>query len=562
MKKNPKLIPLFLLMLFVQHAKAQFTKLLDFDGLNGANPRSSFISDGTYLYATTSEGSSTYGVVFKIKKDGTAYQTLLGFTRADGKFPDASLISDGTNLYGTAIHGGLALPLDAGVVFKLKTDGSDHQTLLYFDGTNGGVPEGSLLLKDTSLYGMSVSGGSSGGNGYGVIYKTSINGSGFQKLLDFNRTIGGQPHGALTNEGDFLYGMTTIGGGFTPFGDGFGTIFKIKTDGTGYQKMLDFDGTNGSNPWGSLFSDGTYLYGMTQNGGTNQAGVIFKIKLDGTGYQKLLDFNTTNGGNPLGSLISDGIYLYGMTSVGGAFGKGLVFSIKPDGTGYQDLFDFDGINGSTPYGSLFNDGTYLYGLTAYGGTNGNGVMFKLNPTGVLPITLMSFNGQLKHNSVLLNWQTVNELNAQKFTIERSTGTAFTPLGSVPALNKPGVNNYTFTDAQTKPGVNYYRLAMLDKNGAITYSSTFKVNNGDITFSLKLTPNPAADVTVLNIVTPLQGPYSITIADAMGHLLNSSNGSCVIGKNTLQLNIGDLKQGVYIVTYRDANGVHSVKMVKK
>ena len=55
-----------------------------------------------------------------------------------------------------------------------------------------------------------------------------------------------------------------------------GVIFKIKPDGTGYSKMLEFAGTtNGQSPEGDLIYDGTYLYGMTNTGGTNSDGVVF-----------------------------------------------------------------------------------------------------------------------------------------------------------------------------------------------------------------------------------------------------------------------------------------------
>jgi hypothetical protein len=58
-----------------------------------------------------------------------------------------------------------------------------------------------------------------------------------------------------------------------------GTLFKIKPDGSGYVKLLDFDGSNGANPAGSLISDSTYLYGMTGKGGTYDSGTIFKYCL-------------------------------------------------------------------------------------------------------------------------------------------------------------------------------------------------------------------------------------------------------------------------------------------
>jgi uncharacterized repeat protein (TIGR03803 family) len=112
--------------------------------------------------------------------------------------------------------------------------------------------------------------------------------------------------------------------------------------------------------------------------------VIFKIKSDGTGYSKLLDFaGAVNGSTPPGSLIFDGTFLYGMTYAGGVNDSGTIFKIMPDGTGYSKLLDFSGaVNGSYPNGSLISDGTFLYGMTRNGGANDNGTVFKLNPAGM------------------------------------------------------------------------------------------------------------------------------------------------------------------------------------
>jgi uncharacterized repeat protein (TIGR03803 family) len=51
-------------------------------------------------------------------------------------------------------------------------------------------------------------------------------------------------------------------------------------DGTGYVKLIDFDGAiNGSEPNGSLISNGKFLYGMTSTGGTKGLGTLFKFQL-------------------------------------------------------------------------------------------------------------------------------------------------------------------------------------------------------------------------------------------------------------------------------------------
>ena len=85
-----------------------------------------------------------------------------------------------------------------------------------------------------------------------------------------------------------------------------------------YSKLLDFTGTNGSNAHGALISDGAFLYGMTLTGGGGTNGVIFRINMNGTGDTIIRNFGgDANGGNPYGSLISDGTFLYGMTCFGG-----------------------------------------------------------------------------------------------------------------------------------------------------------------------------------------------------------------------------------------------------
>jgi uncharacterized repeat protein (TIGR03803 family) len=364
-------------MLFGIKTQAQYTKLMDFAGAsNGRNPQSSLFSDGTFLYGmSTKGGTNNMGTIFKIKPDGTGYLKLLDFAGTNnGRYPIGSLISDGTFLYGITNAGGTN---DMGTIFKIKPDGTGYVKVYDFGfATNGSYPRSSLFYDGTFLFGMTPNGGT---NGMGTIYKIKPDGTGYLKLLDFAGVLNGSgSSGPLISDGTFLYGVTGWGGT-----NDFGTIFKIKPDGTGYSKLLDFAGaTNGRKPLWSLISDGTFLYGMTPQGGTNSLGTIFKIKYDGTGFVKLMDFaGATNGSEPRSSLITDGIYLYGMTMIGGTNNLGTIFKIKPDGTDYTKLLDFDGMTkGSRPQSSLISVGTYLYGMTDTGGINGYGTIFKIGMT--------------------------------------------------------------------------------------------------------------------------------------------------------------------------------------
>lgn len=357
---------------FYGTAYSQFTKLHDFNGFSNGNfPSGSLVSDGTFLYGMTEDGGANdLGTLFKIMPNGTGFTKLHDFTGIiNGASPQKSLFFDGTFLYGMTAYGGTN---NKGTLFKITPNGTGYTKLLDFTGvTNGSSPFGSLVSDGTFLYGMTNSGGT---NDLGTLFKIMPNGTGYTKLLDFTGiTNGSYPYGSLFFDGSFLYGMTSNGG----IND-MGTLFKIMPNGTGYVKLLEFSGLiNGSTPLDSLISDGTFLYGMTPNGGVYGFGTIFKIMTNGTGYLKLYDFDyTINGGYPRGSLTLVGDFLYGMAG-GGTNNVGTLFKIMHNGTGYLKLMDFAGVtNGMNPFGSLIYDNNFLYGMTPNGGLVNAGVIFK------------------------------------------------------------------------------------------------------------------------------------------------------------------------------------------
>ncbi len=342
--------------------------------------------------------------------DGQTYNVLLSFSGTGGAYPGeypwGDLTLSGSTLYGMTQGGGTN---GYGNIFSINTDGSGFHNLLSFTGSSGanlgGLPTGSLTLSGSTLYGMTRAGGV---NAEGNMFSINTNGSGFQNLLSFSGTNGYAPWGNLTLNDSTLYGMTAWGGANTE-----GNIFSIKTDGSGFQNLLSFSSDNGGWPTGSLTLSGSTLYGMTQGGGLLNNGTIFKINTDGTGFQNLLSFSGSSGAYPgeypRGDLTLSGSTLYGVTQQGGADGLGNIFSINTDGTGFKNLLSFSGTNGSTPHGSLTVSGSTLYGMTAYGGTNGDGTIFSISTDGSGFQTLLSFNGangEVPLGSLTLNRSTL------------------------------------------------------------------------------------------------------------------------------------------------------------
>src|SRR5208283_4085285 len=222
------------------------------------------------------------------------------------------------------------------------------ETVLYsFTGANGDgkSPFGSLTLSGTTLYGMTEYGGAYGN---GTIFQINTSGAGYQVLYSFLGTPDGEyPVGSLTLSGTTLYGMTSGGGAY-----GYGTIFTFDTATKVETVLYSFaEDPDGAYPFGSLTLSGTTLYGMTESGGADGYGTIFKINTDGAGYEVLHNFGPVlDGASPYGSLILSGTTLYGMTQAGGPDNYGTVFQINTSGAGYQVLYSFAGepSDGSDP----------------------------------------------------------------------------------------------------------------------------------------------------------------------------------------------------------------------
>ena len=465
------IVSIVLLFVFVG-VKAQYTKLLDFNGFaNGSHPYGSLYYDGTYLYGVTDSGGvNGDGTIFKIKPDGTAYSKLIDFNDTNGSKPMGSLISDGIFLYGMTFSGGAN---SAGVIFRIKPDGTRDTVILNFSmsATNGGNPFGSLIYDGTFLYGTINFGGAGPpyANNWGLIFKVKPDGTGYTVLYYFDDIHGYEPVCSLVTDGTYLYGMTYIGGA-----QNRGVVYKIKKDGTGYTDLLDFNNTNGSNPQGSLIYDGSsYLYGVTGNGGASGKGVLFKVKNDGTKDTVLFNFSGTNGSYPDGSLIYDGTsYLYGMTGNGGATDSGTVFRLKTDGTGYLDLFDFGSVNGANPYGSLVSDGTYLYGMTMHGGANNLGVVFKYNYS-TAGIKQLSENEEpvsiYPHPVCSSSTLSFNNQNRCKFFLD-----IYSNNGAMVSSSNTNIDSFTLQKQNFIAGIYFYHLYNAENNISI-YNKIIFVN---------------------------------------------------------------------------------------
>jgi uncharacterized repeat protein (TIGR03803 family) len=289
------------------------------NGSDGTGPGVGLTLSGNTLYGTSQGGTGSNGTVFEVNTDSTGFATLYSFTNgSDGAGPSGGLTLSGDTLYGTTVLGG--------TVFKVNTDGTGFAALYRLTGV--GEMGAGVILSGKTLYGTMLEGGTAG---LGALFEVNTDSTGFATLYNFTGGSYGAWPNAVILSGDTFYGTETEAD----------AVFKVNADGTGFATVYSFtelsgtsglfgNGTNsdGANPNAGLIVSGNTLYGTAEEGGPSGYGTMFKVNTDGTGFATLYGFtNGSDGDFPLAGLILSGNTLYG-TASGGTAGYGTVFSLS------------------------------------------------------------------------------------------------------------------------------------------------------------------------------------------------------------------------------------------
>lgn len=173
----------------------------------------------------------------------------------------------------------------------------------------------------------------------------------------------------------------------------------------------------------------------------------------------------------------------------------------------------------------------------------------------LPVSLMDFTAEKNdaQHSVLLSWEVVNEQDISSYEIERSQDARdFSGIGTTTPARK---SSYHFTDQSPENGSNYYRLKILEADGAVSYSAIRMVSFGVTAPVLSVYPNPVAtEVVIHSKDTKLEGME--------GMVVNAAGVTTVrfkLSGSTTRLDASSWMPGNYFI--RLSNG-SSFKVIKK
>jgi uncharacterized repeat protein (TIGR03803 family) len=274
----------------------------------------------------------------------------------------------------------------------------------------------------------------------------------FTTLHHFNYgSDGGTPWAELVLSGDTLYGTTASGGS-----SAHGTVYKVKTDGSGFTVLHNFNfgtdgGYPGGEPRGGLVLAGNTLYGTAYRGGTGSSGTVFAVNTDGSGFIALHRFTYgSDRGEPRAGLVLSGTTLYGTASHAGSQSNGTVFKVDTGGTGFATLHTFTGLGGQTPEAGLILTGNTLYGEAYAGGSGGNGTVYSLTLAAAAPRLAIARDGA----NVVLAWPVADAGSTLESTTDLTAPAAWTTV--TPAPSEVAGKN-TMTKAVTGTQI-FYRLS--------------------------------------------------------------------------------------------------------
>jgi uncharacterized repeat protein (TIGR03803 family) len=336
--------------------KRRLLHSFNYDGKDGFGPTAGLTFDQAgNLYGTTSwGGTATYcsgggGTVFQLTPnvDGSWKETVLYSFPCDydSDYPYAGVIFDSAgNLYGTTTGDGDDV-CACGTVFELSPNGDGTWTESYVYvfhqyGHDGRYPYAGLAWDSAgNLYGTTLKGGGTRGQGVGTVFMLALNqyGDWTESLIHSFNNDGKDGYspiaGLAVDSAGNLYGTTLGGGAYN-----HGTVFSLipNHDGSWTEQLLHSftGGKDGDGPAASLVLDQTgSLYGTASGGGAYGYGVIFKLTLKptgGWGYRVLHSFYDNPGAGPHSNLIFDAAgNLYGTTAGDGVKTFGSVFEITP-----------------------------------------------------------------------------------------------------------------------------------------------------------------------------------------------------------------------------------------
>jgi hypothetical protein len=265
---------------------------------------------------------------------------------------------------------------------------------------------------------------------------------------------------------------------------------------------------------------------------------------------KLQDLNGTTetiGTIQLNNASNTNLFSFSYTSTTSSIRK-LVWEIvgSGDGNSYMHMDDLL-INSTYNY-------TPAYACDSY------------NSNIILPIKLLSFNGNLVNNKASLQWSVADNETGAYFEVQKSNdGKMFNTVAVVFVSRKNGTENYSFTDTKDLGSEGFYKIKIVNNNGSTSQSRVvlLKSQTSGAANSLVILQNPVESTLMFTYSSATSGKSTVNIYNAMGARMLTTTANFQTGVNAVSINLdGKFISGTYLLEVINGSERSVSKLIKK
>lgn len=162
----------------------------------------------------------------------------------------------------------------------------------------------------------------------------------------------------------------------------------------------------------------------------------------------------------------------------------------------------------------------------------------------LPIELEWFNAQYTNQQVVLTWKAAQPGLIDRFVIEKSNDGSNWVTLSITSAND-ALSVYSVTDLKPNEGANYYRINIIKRSGASSYSAIRRVIVPGKNDVINIFPNPASKKI---FITGISSPSQFSMYDQTGKLI--SRKKLIASQSIIEVNLPSVSKGIYIIRIND------------
>ncbi len=257
---------------------------------------------------------------------------------------------------------------------------------------------------------------------------------------------------------------------------------------------------------------------------------------------------------------ADGTYTF---LVGGDDG----YRLSLDGGATYVINRWADLSYNTTSYTITMSGTRDVVLEYYENTGSNRISFNMTfaPAAVLPIKLLNWSAALTGDKALLQWKTAAADNFSHFLVQRSTdGASFITIKNINYNdgNTQPVRSFSFKDSYNISSNTFYRLAMVDKDGKMEYSSIIRLSSNSRITETKLYPTVVENGRIFIESSQETDNARLEVYSMAGIKVSQVKISLINGRQ--EVNFGSsfsgISTGSYVVLLSDSKGLISKKVI--